>query len=150
MLAIKPHKKGTQLKVSKKEIHNRRLFVRIVSKLPIKIDLKAHFSTYGPVESAYVIEDNQRFQDTSYTIIGYVLFYDKEPAAYLLNNNKFSSSPYEFSIKKIRDKSAAKPSNKNKKTLNTVILSSGDSSPVFEQALAPVINRIPPIIESDT
>ncbi len=119
LLAIKSHKKGNQLFATKKDIHNRKLFVRILSKTPIKIDLKAHFSIYGPVESAYVIEDHQKYKDANYTMIGYVLFFDKEPASMLLEMKKIIFGSYEFIIKRLQDKELKKVQDKGKNKIHT-------------------------------
>lgn len=58
LLVVKPHRKGKKLKNSQTEIHSRRVFVRIVSRKPININLESYFLEFGSIECAYVIDSS--------------------------------------------------------------------------------------------
>lgn len=104
ILVIKPHKKGNKLEKMKQDFDERRIFVRIVSKTPIQIDLERYFSKYGPIESAYKLDTTQKCQKGLYNVISYILFKDKLHAQHLLRLKKFSDGNCEFLIKKVQDR----------------------------------------------
>lgn len=101
ILVIKPHKKGNKLEKMKHDFDERRIFVRIVSRMPIKIDVERFFSQYGPIESAYKLDTTQKCQKGLYNVISYILFKEKTHAQHLLKLKKFSDSDCEFLVKKV-------------------------------------------------
>lgn len=106
MLAIKPHKKGQKLDKMKQDLDERRIFVRIVSRKPIQINVEQYFSRFGPVESAYKLDTTEKCQKGLYNVISYVLFKEKQNAQLLLRLKKLNDGECEFLIKKVQDKLA--------------------------------------------
>jgi hypothetical protein len=111
VLAIKPHRKGNRLQATKRELNDRKVFVRIVSKNLIKLNLKGCFSEFGRVESAYLIESSQRLQEGNYTIIGYALFEQYEVVQKLLKMKRLKRNNCEFQLRKVQDRDIPKGRN---------------------------------------
>lgn len=116
VLVIKPHKKGNKLEKMKQDFDERRIFVRIVSKMPINIDLERYFSKYGPIESAYKLDTTQKCQKGLYNVISYILFKDKLHASHLLRLKKFADANCEFLIKKVQDRQLKQKQEENTQT----------------------------------
>lgn len=77
---MKIYEEGSGLKKQKQEVMNRRIFVRVFSEDPIKLDIESIFSKFGKIETAYLVSSSQTFEDGKYTMIGYVLYFDQEIA----------------------------------------------------------------------
>lgn len=75
-LTITEHKNSQSLQRFKQTFNSRRIFVRVLARSQIAVDLWDLFSRFGEVEQAYFIPESELIQPNNYTIIGYVLFRD--------------------------------------------------------------------------
>lgn len=80
----------------------RRVFVRIDCLFPIKLDIEEIFIQFGSIETAYTVESSHTKKYGKYSMIGYVLYYDKVVAQKLISLKKFTHGKYTFTMKKVR------------------------------------------------
>jgi hypothetical protein len=95
---------------------NRRVFVRVFSKSKINIDIESIFSRFGKIETAYLVNSSQTFEDGKYTMIGYVLFFDQANALKLIKKRSFNDRGLEFVLKRVKQKELTKKSKARKRS----------------------------------
>lgn len=103
-IQVKIFKQGTNLKSQKLKVQSRRLFVRVFSKKRIDVDVETIFSQFGRVETGFLVDSSQTFEDGKYTMIGYILFFDKKVTDSLVKKKLFIHDGLKFVMKKTKQR----------------------------------------------
>jgi hypothetical protein len=108
ILTIKRHSEGKDLTKFKETFDNRRVFVRVLSKRKVSVDLYSLFSGFGDIEDAYFISKSELIEKNNYTIIGYVLFEQVQHAQQVIRQGCLELDGFKLLMKPIENKSFLK------------------------------------------